>query len=309
MSLSLQIVVSGLAAGGVYGLFAIAHAVVYRLTGVVNLAFGDLVALGVYVTLVAAAGTGPVSATNVGGLRFALALAVGLLVCVAAGAGTYVAAVQPYVERGRAIGWVAATAALAFAVHALLAGVSSAQVFPDPLRLDRIGRGGVVTIAGASVQVRSFFVLAVALVLAAAATAFLSRSRIGKGMRAIADDTAAARTIGVPVDRLLTLAFALAGAVAALGAIAAAPGAPFDADTGTLLGVKGLVAALAVRFGPPWQALAAGLVLGLGEAVLANAELGGHALAPGWSQVVPIAAVLALLAVRPPRVALEAVPE
>ena len=46
MSLSLQIVVSGLAAGGVYGLFAIAHAVIHRLTGVVNLAFGDLVALG-----------------------------------------------------------------------------------------------------------------------------------------------------------------------------------------------------------------------------------------------------------------------
>ncbi len=305
MSLSLQIVVSGLAAGGVYGLFALAHAVVYRLTGVIDFAFGDLVALGVFATLIAAAGTGPASQTSVGGIRFLLALGLGLLVCVAAGAGTYVAAVQPYVARGWTVGWVAATVALAFAIRSLLDVLAPSQVFPDPLPFDRIGQGGVVSIAGASVQVRSFFVLGVTLALAAATTALLARSRVGKGLRAIADDPAAARAIGVPVDRLLTLAFALAGAVAALGAIAAAPSAPFDVDTGALLGVKGLVAALAVRFGPPWQAVAAGLGLGLAEAILANGELAGHGLASGWSQVLPIAFVLALLAVRPPRDALE----
>jgi branched-chain amino acid transport system permease protein len=278
---------------------------VYRLTGVVNFAFGDLVALGVFATLIVAAGGGPVSQTSVGGARFLLALAVGVLVCVGAGAGTYVAAVQPHVARGWTVGWVAATVALGFAIRALLDVSAPTRVFPDPLPFDRIGRAGVVTLAGASVQVRSFFVIAVTLALAAAATAFLARSRLGKGLRAIADDTDAARAIGVPVDRLLTLAFALAGAVAALGAIAAAPGAPFDVDDGALLGVKGLVAALAVRLGPPWQAVAAGLGLGLAEAVLANAELGGHALSSGWSQVLPIALVLVLLALRPPRDALE----
>ncbi|MDX6484276.1 MAG: hypothetical protein QOE95_2047, partial [Gaiellaceae bacterium] len=69
MSLALQILVSGLAAGGVYGLFAIGHAVVYRLTGVVHLALGDLVALAVFATLFVAAGTGPVTQTS-GGARF-----------------------------------------------------------------------------------------------------------------------------------------------------------------------------------------------------------------------------------------------
>ena len=275
----------------------------------INLAFGDLVALGVVVTLLVAAGGGPVSQTSVGGARFLLALTVGLLVCVAAGAGTYVAAVQPYVARGWTVGWVAATVALGFAIQALLDVISPTQVFPDPLPFDRIGRAGVVTIAGASVQVRSFFVIGVALVLAALATAFLRRSRLGRGLQAIADDADAARAIGMPVDRLLTIAFALAGVVAALGAIAAAPSAPFDVDSGALLGVKGLVAALAVRLGSPWQAVGAGLGLGLAEAVLANGEIAGHSLAAGWSQVLPIAAVLVLLAVRPPRDALELAPE
>lgn len=306
MSVSLQTVVAGLAAGAVYGLFAVAHAAVYRVTGVVNFAFGDLVGLGVFVTLVVAAGGGPASETSVGGVRFALGLAVGLAVCVAAGAGTYVAAVQPYVAREWTVGWVAATVALGFAIRALLDALAPAQVFPDPLGLDRVGGDGVVSLAGAAVQVRSLFVLAVALVLAGVASAFLARSRLGKGLRAIADDAAAARTIGVPVDALLALAFALAGALALLGAVAAAPGAPFDADAAALLGVKGLVAALAVRFGSLWRAVAAGLALGLAEAVLANAELAGGRLATGWSQVLPIAAVLALLALRPPRAALEA---
>ena len=261
------------------------------------------------VTLLVAAGGGPVSQTSVGGARFLLALAVGLLVCVAAGAGTYVAAVQPYVARGWTVGWVAATVALGFAIRALLDVISPTQVFPDPLPFDRIGRAGVVTIAGASVQVRSFFVIGVALALAALATAFLARSHLGRGLQAIADDADAARAIGLPVDRLLTIAFALAGVVAALGAIAAAPSAPFDVDSGALLGVKGLVAALAVRLGSPWQAVGAGLGLGLVEAVLANGEVAGHALSAGWSQVLPIAAVLVLLAVRPPRDALELAPE
>jgi branched-subunit amino acid ABC-type transport system permease component len=109
----------------------------------------------------------------------------------------------------------------------------------------------------------------------------------------------------LPVDRLLSVAFALAGAVAALGAIAAAPSAPFDVDSGALLGVKGLVAALVVQFGPPWHALAAGLGLGLAEAVIANADVGGVELGTGWGQVLPLAAALALLALWPPREAAE----
>jgi hypothetical protein len=60
LSLALQILVTGLAAGGVYGLLAAGLTFVYRLTGVVHFALGDLVGLAVFVTLLVAAGTGPV---------------------------------------------------------------------------------------------------------------------------------------------------------------------------------------------------------------------------------------------------------
>ena len=74
-----------------------------------------------------------------------------------------------------------------------------------------------------------------------------------------------------------------------LAAIAAAPGEAVNANTGTLLGLKGLIAALAVRFGPPLWAFAAGLVLGVVEAAIANVHLGSWQLGPSYREVLPLA--------------------
>ncbi|MDQ5821343.1 MAG: hypothetical protein M3540_07885, partial [Actinomycetota bacterium] len=232
MSLTLQVLASGLAAGGLYGLFAVGHALVYRLTGVVHLALGDLVALAVFTTLLVAAGTGPVTQSS-GGARFWLGLLVGFAVCLAAGAGGYLAAIQPYLVRRWTVGWVAATIALGFAIRALLEAAfpKPSYVFPDPVGIRRLGSDGIVDVAGASIQVRSLFVIAVVLLLAAGAAWTLERTRFGRGLQAIAADADGAHVVGIPVERYVTLAFALAGGLAALGAIAAAPAAPFDVQT------------------------------------------------------------------------------
>jgi branched-subunit amino acid ABC-type transport system permease component len=307
VSLALQIVVTGLAAGGVYGLIAVGHSVIYRLTGIVHLAYGDLIGLGVFTTLLVAAGTGPVTQQTAGGVRFLIALVVGLLVCVAAGAGSYLYAVEPYVRRGSTIGWVAAIVAVAFAIRSVLSAIFErpSYVFPDPLPFRDIGRSGFVTVGGASLQVRSFFVIAVALGLAAVARVALERTRFGRGLQSIAADAEGARIVGVPVDALVAIAFGLAGGLAALAAIVAAPSGSVTVETGALLGLKGLVAALVVRFGSPLQAMAAGLGLGVLEATIANAHLGSLELGPAYSEVIPLALVLLLVALRPHFEALE----
>ena len=109
----------------------------------------------------------------------------------------------------------------------------------------------------------------------------------------------------MPVELLITLAFALVGALAMVAAIAAAPGEAVNANTGTLLGLKGLVAALAVRFGPPLKAFAAGLVLGVVESAIANVHLGGWQLGPSYREVLPLLVVLLLISLWPSREALE----
>ncbi len=297
MSLALQIVVSGLAAGGVYGLLGAGLSLVYRLTGVVHFALGDLVGLGVFVTLLVAAGNGPVAQTSIGSGRFVLALVVGFVACIAAGAATYVVAVQPYLERRSTLGWVVATLAVAFAVHAALAAGFGrpAYVFPDPFPFHRLGHGGFVTVGGAEIEVRSFFVIGVALVLASAASWLLTRSQAGRGLRAIVDDPDGARIVGVPTELLICLAFSLAGGVAAIAAIVAAPSAPFAADTGTLLGLKGLIAAVVVGFRSPLSAFGAGLAVGVVESAVSNATIAGHGLGPQYAGAILVALALAVL--------------
>jgi branched-chain amino acid transport system permease protein len=307
VAVALQVLVTGAAAGGVYGLIAIGHALIYRLTGVVHFAFGDLVGLGVFATLLVAAGTGPVTQTNVAAGRFLLALAVGIVVCIAAGAGTYLYAVEPYSSRGSTIGWVGATVAIAFAVRAFVGLLFDrpSYVFPDPLPFRHVGRGGFWTVGSASIQVRAFFVFAVAVALAALSTFILERTRAGRGLQAIAADAEGARIVGVPVTALVAGAFGLVGGLAALAAVAAAPNGPFDTGTGVLLGLKGLVAALVVRFGSPWKAFVAGVALGIAEAAVAGLPVYGHELGAQYREVLPFAFVLLLTALRPAREALE----
>jgi branched-chain amino acid transport system permease protein len=300
VNLTLQVVLTGLAAGSVYGLVAVGHTLVYRLTGIVHFALGDLVGLGVFVALYVTAGRGPVTASSASSWRFLLGLAVALLVTAAVGSGSYFAVVHQYLVRGSTLGWVAATVAIAFAIENVLAVVfaRSAYVFPDPIPFDRAGNEGIVSVAGATFQLRSLFVIALGLVLVAVVTYVIRETRFGRGLQAIAEDPEGARTVGVPHDRYVGLAFGLVGAVAVVIAVAAAPSGPFSVTSGTLLGVKGLVAAVVVGFASPLWAFVAGLALGVAESGIASGELLGHGLGPSYREALPIAIALLVLAYR-----------
>jgi branched-chain amino acid transport system permease protein len=290
VALVLQVLASGFAAGSVYGIVAVGHSLVFRLTGVVHFAFGELIALGVFATLLVAAGSGPVSQTSVGGGRFLLALVVGLLVTGAASAGAYFLAIEPYRARGSTIGWVGASLAVAFAVRTLLVVFFDrpAYVFPDPLPFRRIGSDGFWHVGGATIQVRSLFVAAVALVLAGVGVRLLERTRFGRALEAIAQDFDAAVLVGLPVARLVGIAFA---------AILAAPSAAFDVDAAGRYGLYGLLAAAVVWFDAR-RALAAGLALGLIQETVSSAHIGSASLGPAYRDVIPLGLGLLLFAWR-----------
>jgi branched-subunit amino acid ABC-type transport system permease component len=302
MSLTVQVLFTGLSAGGVYGLVAIGHSLIYRLTGIVHFALGELIALGAFVTLLVAAGTQPLTQETVSGGRMALGIVAGLVACVAVGAAGYVAVVQPYIGRS-AVGWVAATLALGFAIRAVLDASFSrpAYVFPDPVAFRHVGHDGRVTILGAEVHVRSFAVIGVAIVVAAVASWVLRRTWFGRSLRAIADDADGAAIVGIAVERTRGLAFGLAGGIAALAVVVAAPGAPFETGSGTLLGLKGLVAAVLVRFGGLWSAFTAGLGLGVVEAALGTGLLGHLPGLASYRELIPLLAAIVVLAFRPLR--------
>jgi branched-chain amino acid transport system permease protein len=167
-------------------------------------------------------------------------------------------------------------------------------VFPDPLPFHWLGDDGFWRVGGATIQARSLFVAAAALVLAAVGGRLLQRTRFGRALEAIAQDFDAAVVVGLPVTRLVGAAFALAGVWASLAAVLAAPSAAFDPDTAARYGLYGLLAAVVVWFDER-RALAAGIALGLVQATVTSAHWGGGT---AYRDVIPLALGLAVLAWR-----------
>ena len=295
MAVALQIAASGLAAGSVYGLVGVGNSLVFRLTGVVNLAFGELIALGVFTTLLVAAGSGPVSQTSVGGARFLLALVVGLVVTAAASAGSYFLAIEPYRARGSTIGWVAASLAVAFVIRTALVAFfdRAGLVFPDPLPFHRLGDDGFWHVGGATIQARSLFVAAAAFLLAAAAAACCS-ARARAGARGDLEDFDAAVLVGLPVGRSSGSHSPWRAPRRAWPPSWRRRPAAFDPDAAARYGLYGLLAAVVVWFDPR-RAFFAGVVLGLVQATVTSTHWGGG---PAYRDVLPLLVGLIVLAIR-----------
>src|SRR5260221_3678778 len=296
--LVLQVVVTGIAAGAAYGLVATGFALVHRLTGVLQLAHGDLVAAAVFLTLFLVAGTSPVTQSNVA-LPGRLAAAIGAVVAgAAAGALLELVLGRPFFRRGGTRGWLGGLVAVGFAIEGVLTAAfpRSASVVPDVFRL-----GGVRPIdvgGGAALEWHTLAVLATSLVVAAATAWFRGRPPAGVGMTAVADDPMAARLTGLPVDRLVAGAFALAGALAAVAGIVAFSGNAVTPDAAVVLGLKGIAAAVLARMGRPRRVLAAGIAIGILAGALASLHVPGLpslALGPEWRDVAPLLVVMLAL--------------
>src|SRR3954468_22635654 len=289
-TVALQALVSGLGTGAAYGLIALGFTLVRRLTGVVAFAHGDVAVGAVFLAVLAVIGTTPI-ATTPSAAQTAGLLALALLAGGALSVLVYLAALRPFLAGGDVVGWVAGGLAAGLAIRAALTLPFSQEAYaiPDVLRTTAVVRLG----GGVTVPVRALLVLIVGLAAGAAVERGLARTGAGALVRAVSDDAGAAALLGVPTERVVLAAFALAGALAGFAGLLIAPAAPIGVDDGVLLGLKGITAALLGRLGSLRLALAGGLVLGVMEAYLAQ-----------WDarlvDVVPLG-VLALIAALRPR--------
>jgi len=301
VGLVVQVVVSGLAAGAVYGLVAIGFSLVWRLTSVLQFAYGSIVGGSVFLTLVIAAGTGPVTASNASTARFVLAAFVALIAGAAAGAAMYLVVLRPFIRRGSMLGWIGATVAVALAIEGALAASfpRESYVLPDPLPFSRwrpISLGG-----GATLPPRTLWVLGAGLLLAALAGYVLTRTRFGVAVSAVSSEPLGAQVVGLPVDRLITAAFAVTGALAVAAGIVGTSGGPVTTGTGLSLGLKAIAAALLAGLGAPGRVFRAALLLGVFEAAIVGLHVPGLpslAFGPAWRDVGPIVLGLVVVALR-----------
>src|SRR3954447_9332906 len=297
----LQTAVSGLAAGAVIGLVALGFTLVAGTVRVLNLAHGDIVVAAVFTGVLVLLGRTPVATS------LAPAEAVGFaLLVLAAGAALSGAvgwlAVRPHlpdVATGRredVLGWVAGLVAAGLLLRELLGVLlpQEAYAVPDPFSLDRLLTDtGVVDLpGGGTLPGRVPAVLVLGVVVGLVAERVLVRSRLGKALRAVADDPDAAALCGVPARRVVAVAFVVAGLLAGVAGLLLAPGRALGVDDGVILGLQGAAAAFLGGLGSVRGALIAGLGIGLLSAFAAQVD-------PAYGELAPLLLLVVVLAVRP----------
>jgi branched-chain amino acid transport system permease protein len=297
MSTLLQLVVSGLAVGGVYALIALSFSITFTTTKTLNFAQGEFVAagafLGVTVLYLLAKMSGvapnfaslPVSASA--GFNYPIAvLAVGVILGVL-GLLIFLAAIRPFAGQS-GMNWVMSTIGFGIIVQSLgLAIWGPAPVnVPSPLGDD------VIRIMGAGIRPQEILVFVVALVLMIGLDQVMRRSRIGKAMRAVAANPQVAALMGINVTAMMIGAYALSSVLAGIGGLLIAPITSASLFLGMGIALKAFSGAIVGGLDNPRGCIFGGFLLGLLESGVAlwNAQ---------WREIVIFGLIIAVLAIRP----------
>lgn len=299
MGVLLQAVLSGLSAGAVLGLVALGFTLVAGTVRVLHLAHGDIVVAAVLTGVLVVLGRTPV-ATALGPGRSAALVLLALVAGASLSALVGLVAVGPALpdeSAGRPadpLGWIAGGIAAGLLLREVLGLLLPAQAIavPDPLRLQEVV-GPLGLPGGQALPAAVLPVLVLGLAVGLLAERLLVRSRTGRALRAVADDPEAAALCGISPRGALLVAFAAAGLLAGLAGLLDASGRAVRVDDGVVLGLAGAAAALLGGLGSLRGALGGGLLLGVAQSLVVVA-FGGQ-----WSNVVPLAVLVVLLAVRP----------
>jgi branched-chain amino acid transport system permease protein len=247
-------IVTGLALGGVYALSGVGTVVLYRATGVLNLAFGAVGAMGAFISWsLIDRGTVP------DGIAFLICILFGGVVTLAYGLafGPPLAARDPLVK---------ATATLGLAL--IMLGAMS-WIWSDKARsLNLPTTNSSFEVGDVLVNWTQVIAFALGVAVAAGTAAFLRYTNVGTAMRAMASDREITATLGVPVLRVEAIAWLFSGLLAGASGLLLANLIGLDAATLTFLFISSLAATLIARLRSISVTLVAAIVVGLVSALV-----------------------------------------
>ena len=293
-ALYLQQIINGLSLGAMYALLALGFTLVYGILELINFAHFNVFMVSSFIgmwalELLGLSGQGVVLTgfALVGALAFAFAVTMVTAGCL--GVAVERLALRPM----RAVRGTAAMITTIGVSYILLNGIlltagADSKNFPNPMP------NLFWDIGGATLRLREVLIWSVALVLMAGLHLFVNRTRLGKAMRATAQDAEAARMMGIDVDRVIITAFFLGSALA--GAAALIFGLYYNYTSfiiGYSAGLRAFTAAVLGGIGSVTGAMIGGLIIGLVEA------LGGQIFAVRWTDVI-IFSILVLVLVFAP---------
>jgi branched-chain amino acid transport system permease protein len=272
-------IISGLGLGSMYGLIALGFHVTYVVSNTVNFSQGSAVMLGAVL-----------------GYTFAvtlnwplpLAVAMALLLCALFGLVVERVLVRPFADRG-SNAWLMATVAGGIVLD-------NAVLFTfgkEPRSFPSVLAAKPVEIFGAGVYPLQLLIPVVGLAIALGLQLTFHRTRLGKALLAVVQNSDAARLMGINVRLAVAASFMISTALAGLAGLLIAPLFNVNSDMGTLFGIKAFAVAILGGITSAWGVVLAGLAYGLIE-TLVTSFFGSV-----YTQIVTFSLVIVALAVTP----------
>ncbi len=274
-----QYVVSGLTTGSIYALIALGFCIIHNATGIVNFTQVDFITLGGMMMYTFLLGLG---------LPMPLSFVLGVLAVTAIGGLVQRLAIQP--ARSRAI---IVLIFITIGVSILTRGLIKIIWGKNQMALPSFSGDTPLVVWNAAILPQSLWIFGITLFVVALLHFFFSRTRIGKAMRATSFNPAAAALMGVNVNRMIFLSFALSGALGAVAGIIIVPITTLNYDIGVMVGLKGFAAAVLGGYGNSLGAIIGGLLLGLLESV------GAGVISSTYKDVIAFAILLLVLFMKP----------
>ncbi|MCL5258526.1 MAG: branched-chain amino acid ABC transporter permease [Firmicutes bacterium] len=293
--------INGISLGSIYALIALGYTMVYGIIGLINFAHGDVYTLGSFFSL---AILGLLGAT--GELHGpALVIDAGLALC---GAALLCGIVGVLIERlaYRRLRNAPRLAPLITAIGVSFILENAMQVWkgPSPVPFPAILPNPAVTVAGVAISLQQFVVVGLAVATMLALQLFVHGTRVGRAMRATAQDRDAAQLMGIDINKTIAITFLIGSALAGVAGFVS--GVYYQSTwffNGFGAGLKAFTAAVLGGIGNLAGAMLGGFLIGIVES-FATWLLGGQ-----WSNVAVFAILILALVFRPSGLLGETLPE
>ncbi|MBQ2737359.1 MAG: branched-chain amino acid ABC transporter permease [Clostridia bacterium] len=247
----LNTIIDGLSLGAIYALIALGYTMVYGIAKMLNFAHGDIIMVGAYAIL-------SIMMINAPVVSVILAIIVSIAVCTVLGIVVERTAYRPL--RGASPLAVLITA---IGVSYLLQGMAQLIFGVTPRTVDFKIPGNI-----GGIPVYSIVTLIVASILMVGLTLFVKYTRTGRAMVAVSEDRGAAQLMGVNVNAIIAITFAIGSALAACASIFYVMQIPkIDPTLGSMPGIKAFTAAVIGGIGSLPGAMLGGVLLGLVEKI------------------------------------------
>ncbi|HHY05231.1 MAG TPA: branched-chain amino acid ABC transporter permease [Thermoanaerobacterales bacterium] len=248
-------IINGLALGSTYSLIALGYTMVYGILELINFAHSEIYMTGAFIGL---------TMVTVYKVPFPIALLISMAGSCILGVCIEKAAYKPLRKANRIAPLISAIGVSIFLQNlALIIAGPQARAFPKNFKVTTIQVGSLFKIS--SIQL---LILLVSIVLMIGLHFLINKTKIGQAIRATAQDKETAQLMGIKIDRIISLTFAIGSALG--GAAGVLVGVYFnsvDPMMGFFPGLKGFVAAVLGGIGNIPGAMVGGLILGLVEVI------------------------------------------